>query len=193
MICANWWFNKHFFLFRLTKKKMAKDDIGRKLKSMNFLYIITQCLFVRYRFSRQPLNRLLWNLTRVFDMVSERQLSILVSNGCIINDLSHKLCVGRSVTSDRYKKPKLRRWRQKHWTNWGAAGGERRVINSIVSSVFNGRVQRRLTDMDGPGWGYLKLLSREGGLKKVMLSCFKLCVLSLKIQIFHHFLTWLQH
>ena len=117
-------------------------------------------MFVRYRFSRQPLNRLFWNLARVFDMMSERQLSILVSNGCIINDLSHKLCVGRSVTSDRYKKPKLRRhnalvslhfnptsniWRQKHWTNWRAAGGEQQVIKSIASTVFNGWAQLVIT------------------------------------------------
>ena len=42
-------------------------------------------------------------------MLRERQLTILVSNGC---DLSHELCIhqrGQSVTSDRYKKPKLRR------------------------------------------------------------------------------------
>ena len=121
-----------------------------------YILLLSVCMFVRYRFSRQPLNRSFWNLARVFDMMSERQLSILVSNGCIINDLSHKLCVGRSVTSDRYKKPKLRRhnalvslhfnptsniWRQKHWTNWRAAGGERRVINSHASTVFNGRAQ----------------------------------------------------
>ena len=121
-----------------------------------YILLLSVCVSVRYRFSRQPLNRLLWNLAGVFDVVSERQLSILVSNGCIINDLSHKLCVGRSVTSDRYKKPKLRRhnalvslhfnptsniWRQKHWTNWRAAGGERRVINCHASTVFNGRAQ----------------------------------------------------
>ena len=74
-----------------------------------YILLLSVCVSVRYRFSRQPLNRLLSNLAGVFDMMSERQLSILVSNGCIINDLLHKLCVGRSVTSDRYKKPKLRR------------------------------------------------------------------------------------
>ena len=47
------------------------------------------CVFVCYRFSRQPLNRLLWNLARCFEMVSERQLTILVSIGCIFNELSH--------------------------------------------------------------------------------------------------------
>ena len=66
-----------------------------------YILILSVCVSVRYRFSRQPLNRLLSNLAGVFDMMSERQLSILVSNGCIINDLLHKLCVGRSVTSDR--------------------------------------------------------------------------------------------
>ena len=136
---------------------------GRALKALipnclcrDNLYIITQCVSVRYRFSRQPLNRLLWNLAGVFDLVSERQLNILMSNGCKINDLSHKLCMDQSVTSDIYKKPKLRRhntlvslhfnptsniWHQKHWTNWRAAGGERRVINCHASTVFNGRAQ----------------------------------------------------
>ena len=53
------------------------------------LYYISQCLSVCYRFSRQPLIRLLWNLTRCLEMKSERQLIILVSIGCIFNELSH--------------------------------------------------------------------------------------------------------
>ena len=101
------------------------------------------CLSVRYRFSRQPLNRLLWNLAEVFDILSERQLSILVPNGCIINDLWHKLCIfegGQSMTSDRYKKPKLRRH------------------NALVSFPFSSDVIRlyltsNMTgDTDGPKW-----------------------------------------
>ena len=56
----------------------------------NHIYIIflNVCLYVCYRFSRQPLNRLFWNLRWAFDMMSERQLSILGPNGCIGNDLS---------------------------------------------------------------------------------------------------------
>ena len=57
------------------------------------LYYISQCLFVRYRFSRQPLNRLLSNFAYVFNMMSERQLSILGSNTCTINDLPNELCL----------------------------------------------------------------------------------------------------
>ena len=57
------------------------------------LYYISQCLFVRYRFSRQPLNRLFWNLRWASDMMSERELNILGSNAYKINDLPHELCV----------------------------------------------------------------------------------------------------
>ena len=57
----------------------------------NHLVIIflNVCMYVCYRFSRQPLNRLLWNLAWCFEMVPERQLSILVSIGCVIIELSH--------------------------------------------------------------------------------------------------------
>ena len=65
------------------------------------------CLSVRYRFSRQPLNRLFWNFAWCFEMISERQLSILVPNGCIINELSHKLCIIKQPRMA--SKPKLRR------------------------------------------------------------------------------------
>ena len=51
------------------------------------------CMYVCYRFSRQPLNRLLWNLAWCFEMVPERQLSILVSIGCVIIELSHNSCM----------------------------------------------------------------------------------------------------
>ena len=51
------------------------------------------CVYVCYRFSRQPLTRLIWNFPGIFVMMSERQLNILVPSGCIINDLSHKSCI----------------------------------------------------------------------------------------------------
>ena len=47
------------------------------------------CEFVSYRFSRQPLTRLFWNFAWCFEIMSERQLSILVSIGCIITELWH--------------------------------------------------------------------------------------------------------
>ena len=136
----------------------AGDDV-----QISILYFSVFVLSVRYRFSRQPLNRLLWNLAGVFDIVPERQLSILVPNGCIINDLWHKLCIfqgGQSMTSDRYKKPKLRRhnalvsfsfssdvirlYLTSNMTGdtdgpkWRVVDGEQRVINSHASTVFNG-------------------------------------------------------
>ena len=63
---------------------MCIRDSSRCLTSDIFLNV---CLCVCYRFSRQPLNRLLWNLTRCFEMVSERQLTILVSIGCVFNPI----------------------------------------------------------------------------------------------------------
>ena len=57
------------------------------------LYYISLCLYVCmyvcYRFSRQLLNRSLWNLSWCFEMESERQLSILVPIGCIFSELWH--------------------------------------------------------------------------------------------------------
>ena len=78
-------------------------------RDQDIQYYISQCLSVRYRFSRQPLNHLLSNLAGVFDMVPERQLSILVSIGCIINELSHKLCISKGPVDP--SKPRDN-WRQ---------------------------------------------------------------------------------
>jgi len=57
------------------------------LIKLSYIIFLNVCMFVCYRFSRQPLNRLLWNLARCFEMVSERQLTIFVSIGCIFNEL----------------------------------------------------------------------------------------------------------
>ena len=63
------------------------QNTARKLHVSILYFSMCVCLFVCYRFSRQPLNRLLWNLARCFEMISERQLTILVSIGCIFNEL----------------------------------------------------------------------------------------------------------
>ena len=88
------------------------NDIGKTANNfgvhwMHISYIIflNVCMFVCYRFSRQPLNRLLWNLARCFEMISERQLTILVSIGCVFHELSHmRYCVilGQNQLRNRY-------------------------------------------------------------------------------------------
>ena len=66
---------------------------------MYVLYYISQCMYVSYRFSQQPLTRLFWNFAWCFEIMSERQLSILVSIGCIITELWHNKGVVRGVIS----------------------------------------------------------------------------------------------
>ena len=69
------------------RPRMAYFRYGHILLYPILYFSVFVCLSVRYRFSRQPLNHLPSNLAGVFDMVPERQLSILVSNECIFNDL----------------------------------------------------------------------------------------------------------
>ena len=55
----------------------------------SYIIFLNVCMYVCYRFSRQPLTRLFWNFAWCFEIISERQLSILVSIGGIITELWH--------------------------------------------------------------------------------------------------------
>ena len=86
-------------------------------------------MFVRYRFSRQPLNRLIWNFAWCFEMVSERQLTILVTIGCIINELLHKLG-GSGAQNDietetiwRHNTMSSLHWDRFIWRHWSPRNG----------------------------------------------------------------------
>ena len=68
-------------------------------------------MYVCYRFSRQPLNRLFWNFAWCFEMGSERQLSILEPIGWIINELSHNSCMKKRSQYATLRNDETNVWR----------------------------------------------------------------------------------
>ena len=85
LVVADYIATLEFYTF-YSRKKIHRE----KMVLMQWCDLVSVCLL---RFSQQPLNRSLWNLTGVLVVVPERQLSILVSIGCIISDLSLELCI----------------------------------------------------------------------------------------------------
>ena len=120
-------------------------------------------MYVSYRFSRQPLTRLFWNFAWCFEIMSERQLSILVSIGCIITELWHNKGVWGGLEVTSHKKVKVtQQCNELAWLNIWRQILSLASMELLLASYTNFNGQTRRIDDGWQGKGAKRAVTGDG-------------------------------